>query len=313
MKYIIFLICSLLFFLSCRSVPEQKLSDNNTVETTYYFYLSDGVLYKYNLLTGDSSAVCTDPVCSHDSDCFFAEANYVCVHENTIFFSKSDTRTLSEENGLKYITESICSFDYASGKSLELCKIKSGTDSSLQGMIEYYDGYIYFYRQTPDPEVTEFSLYRVSASGGAPENMGVSVPGWHSAVYNDRLYFCDDVNTLYSTDLYGNNRTNEVILEKPGRIVLGRDTTDGCLYYSFIYADSSEIRKTDLTTKKNEKLYETSDGIIASLYRTDEALYFLIAGEEIQYGQTSDGRIMSDPYSGNLQARSEVRKVRNGL
>lgn len=299
-KFFIILICSLLVFSSCSQSSGQTISDNNTVETTYYFYLTAGVLYKYNLLTGDTSPVCTDPVCVHDSECFFAEVNYVCSHENTIFFSKSDTRTLTEENGLSYITESVCSFDYISGKRSELCKIKSGSDSALQGMLEYYDGYIYFYRQTPDPEVTEFSLYRVSVTGGTPVDMELSVPMWHGAHYNDRLFFFDNVNTLYSTDIYGDNRSNNVILQKPGRIVLSRDTTDGCLYYSIIYPEYNEIWKIDLTSEKNEKLYESSDGIISSLYRTDEALYFLIAGEEIQYGQTPDGRILKDSYAGKI-------------
>lgn len=300
MKYIIFLICCLLLFSACNSSTEQTMLENNTVETTYYFYLDAGVLYKYNLLTGDTSTVCTDPVCPHDNECFFAEVNYVCSHENTIFFSRSDTRTLTVENGMNYITESICSFDYASGKSSELCKIKSGTDSALQGMLEFYDGYIYFYRQTPDPEVTEFSLYRVLATGGNPEDMGLSVPMWHGAHYNDRLFFFDNVNTLYSTDIYGENKSNEVVLQAPGRIVLSRDTTNGCLYYSILYSNSNEIWKIDLTSGKTEKLYETSTGIISSLYKTDDALYFLIAGEEIQYGQTSDGRILRDPYAGKI-------------
>lgn len=300
MKPIVYiLICC--FILSGCTTPQSSPSlEDNTVESIYYFYTDNRTLYKYNLLSGATSPVCTDPLCVHDRNCFFSEVNYVCAHENTIFFSKSDTRTITTENGLTYITESICSFDYNTGQSTELCTLKSGSDSSLQGMLEFHDGYIYFYRQTPDPETIEFSLYRVPSSGGTPEDMELSVPMWHGAHYNNRIFFFDNVNTMYSTDIYGNNRTDEVVLKSPGRIILTRDTSNGYLYYSILYSGSHEIWRKDLTTQNHELLYTTESGIIASLYPTDSAIYFLISEKEIQYGQTADGRSIRDPYGGKV-------------
>lgn len=294
------IILLLLLLTSCNVSNEQTVSDTPTVESIYYFFLDSETLYKYNLQTGDVSRVCTDPNCLHDSNCFFSGVNYVCAYQNTIYFSRTDFQTITEKNGLSYITESICSFDYSTGKSVQLCKFQSGTNSSLQGMLEYYDGYIYFYRSTPDPDVMEYTLYRVSTSGGNPENMGISVPMWHGSHYNDRLFFFDNVDTLYSTDIYGNNRVDEVILTSPGRIILERDTSNGYLYYSILYNNSHEIWRKNLTSQKHEMLFSTDSGIVSSMYSTSSAVYFLIAGDEITYGKTSYGMPLTDPYSGKI-------------
>lgn len=314
MKYILFVIlCSSLLFTSCVGQQKQSIPTNNTVESMYYFYLTSGILYKYNMITGETSTVCTDPVCKHDSDCFFSNVNYVLAHENTIFFTRSDTRTITTTNdGLSFITESICSFDYASGKRKELCNLKSGVDSAVQGMLEFYEEYIYFYRQTPDPKVIEYSLYRVPSDGGDVEDMGLSAPMWHGAHYNNRLFFFDNIDTLYSTDIYGENRFEERVLEESGRIVIMRDTSDGYLYYSVIYDNLNEVWRMDIESNEHQKLYETDFGVVSSLYRVDEKLYFLIAGEEIEYGTTNEGRRLTDPYSGkvySIDLEKDILKV----
>ena len=289
-----------LFICGCSKQEQVNISENS-VENLYYFQIEEGILQKYNLITGSVSSVCTDPICTHENSCLFSGVNYVLANENMIYFSRSDMNAVEYNNEIVYITESICSYDYETGRTKVLCEIKSGMDSALQGMIEYYDDYIYFYRQTPDPDITEYSLFRVSATGGEIEDMSISVPMWHGAHWGERLYFFDNVDTLYSMSIYGEEKKIEFETERPGRVNLIRDTKDNYLYFWVIYNDGAcEIWKKDLIKNELKRILETDTGTVASLYRIGDTLYYLLAGEEIEYGVSDNGRTYYDSYLGKI-------------
>ena len=90
-------------------------------------------------------------------------------------------------------------------------------------------------------------------------------------------------------------------MDSPARITVTSDTSDGYLYYTIMYSDSNEIWRKNISSGESKLLYTTELGIVASLYRTNSGIYFLISGEEIQYGDASSGaRIIRDPYAGKI-------------
>lgn len=306
LRYLFAMLAVLLTVLSGCTAEDAPSLSGNTMEDLYHFSIKSRNLYKFNLQSGESTPACPDPLCDLGEDCMFTDVSYVRAVGNTIYFSRSGTDAVTDWEGNAYVKESVCSYNYETGRLTVLCEFRSDHTSSMQGKLDYHNGWIYFYRQTPDPQVTEYSLYRVPAKGGKIEDMNLSVTMWHGAMYNDRLYFWDNVNTLYSTDLYGNDRIDEIILtEKPGRIACGIDTDDGYLYFWIIYGDNScEIGKLDLNKHRMKILWETEEGTAASLYRIGDTLYFLLAGEDIPYGKTKDGRTLYDCYGGKIYALS---------
>ncbi|MGN1410650.1 MAG: hypothetical protein ACI4XJ_10825 [Eubacteriales bacterium] len=307
LKYISVILCVLLTLLSGCSTVVRENSSDSTMEDLYYFYIRERNLYKYDLKTAEVTPACPDPLCDLGEDCIFYDISYVRAEENTVFFIRCGTDSYTDRDGLTYVKESVCSYNYETGKTAVLCEMDSYRDSSVQGKLDYDSGYVYFYRQTPEPDVTEYSLYRVSEKGGKIEDMGLSVPMWHGAMYDGRLYFWDNINALYSTDLHGNDRRDEIIPDKPGRITICENTDDGFIYYCVNYVGSCEIGKLKLEDHSEnhcKTIWETDEGTAASLYRVEKTLYFLLAGEKIPYETTADGQILYDEYGGKIYALS---------
>lgn len=274
-----FVIFALLFALSGCS---EKTETETEKGLDYYYYIYrnyeryPATLMKYNLETCEETPLCPDPLCMHDSmDCPFCGVSNCFVDGYNVYYIRTSDMPEFASDGVAYLTESVCVFDYKNNKARELCSFKSDNKSSSQCDVVYYDGYVYFYRQTPDPDVVEYTLWRVNANGGKEENMGLSLPTWGSLHYGDRM-ITSDINTIYTSDMHGGERKVLITLDKAGSITLWNCTAEGILTYTIDYGDVSELWEMDIGRGKSKKLHATTDGIIKDICCFDDYVYFTV-------------------------------------
>ena len=87
---------TLLSALGCNNDPaNSSKEDENKIDlnSLYEFFIDrEDPLYwqlkKYNIQTGTTSPVCTDPVCEHKDDCFFSECKLYTVSGDSVYFVK---------------------------------------------------------------------------------------------------------------------------------------------------------------------------------------------------------------------------------
>lgn len=249
--------------------------DNIDLTETYHFYQDNGILMKLNVHTGESSTVCIDPVCEHGKDCAFTSVVSYTVHNDTVYFSRTHVSGVQYIDNKPYIEETICAYSYKTGEVKVLCSISSGVDSALQGFIEVYDDYVYFYRQTPDIDVYEFTLYRVPCKGGDAESMKISKAWWHGARQGDTLYYTDSFTKISSIDLNTQDTTDVITISEPASILLFRNTNNTKIFYTLKKESKTELWTLDAKTGETERIYESENDIYNVIIK-NETVHFVM-------------------------------------
>ncbi len=130
-------------------------------------------LLKYNIHTGDSSFVCTDPFCDHKTeDCFFYGVVWFAHIANTLYMERLD-----ESNGKYGIYE--FNVDSEEGKFIY------HTDTRIEEIFQY--NYYLFFREAKKQyaavrfDVRDRSVYTINGTGFTPTSIYVTA--------NDKIYW----------------------------------------------------------------------------------------------------------------------------
>lgn len=297
-------------FSSCAGSNENSffsLSDN------YYIY-SDFTSYpqtikKMNLTTGEITPLCTDPLCTHDTDdCLFYEAVCCVTSGNTVFFTRSKNDVKLGSDGIYRVEESICSYDYDTGEFKILCSFDADNKSTAQGRLDCMNGYVYFYRSNPDTEFIEFKLYRVPESGGKITDLDLSVPWFHSKMFDGRIYFNDNVSVLYSTDELGGDK--RIIKTYENNSQSGYSGfCDGKVYITNYFGDRYEFAEIDTKTGKERVRYTLTDGKPKLLVQTDDGIYFTIENKSIEEDESKGNYAYTEQFGGKIYRLDKNDKV----
>lgn len=160
------------------------------------------VIQKYNILTGEKTPLCPDPVCPHTTEaaCPFASASMLMTEDSTLYFVQDGEIYYDAQMGEHVLPQSIMRYDFAKGKLKVLCTITGTRYEGLQGRLIHADRYIYYSVRSADDTDESFELWRVKDSGGSPKKCGITT-SWVSAGVHDGYAYYSDVTGVYRVDM----------------------------------------------------------------------------------------------------------------
>ena len=288
-------------YVSCNS--DNNFKNNIDLSQIYIIEKNRDILYKYNVVTGTYSPLCSDPICTHElwSDCKFAGAFTIRMDGEWVYFPKEDGLIQGADSKSK-MHQSICSYNYVTEEYNILYKIEEISKTGFRGRFEYYDGYIYFYQGVPDPKVEEFTMSRINLKTKKVENLDWSYKIWHSVIIGNELIFTDGIKALFKTDVYFKNRVD--LIEVPkfiGNVFM--QSADNFVYYESIETDKagakSELCRVNIKTGENEILLETTR--IAYFKIINDYMYYLAEDPEPQIAYVTDyGEKYYNRYGGKI-------------
>lgn len=206
----------------------------STEDTVYVFRDSDNVPIKINMLNGNETAVCTDPVCAHTEDCPFAGVYLTGTYGDTY---------IAVGNTLCYTSgQALMTYDLLSGEEKILCEYEGIMLAgeaypwlyfSVIEHTEDADGVRNTYRMKRadirNGEITDMELGEYSTEGNSTDTS--DIPHLYSAD-GDVLYWytiTEDGPTAFTTDTEGKNRRTYDISDC--LYVLNGEYHDGWAYY----------------------------------------------------------------------------------
>jgi hypothetical protein len=239
----------------------------------YLFEWNDWTAYKFNLLTGSYTPVCTDPLCeAHYSaftdECIFSGVSALQAHGEWLYFITS-TSSSSFVNQVPIVvhTASALAYNYITGKVNVLYSVKDSVfqNVTFQRIFEYRDGHIYFMKRAFDPETEDYSLwtlFRVNVNTGRLYEI-CTTQGEYAGGIGDALLFYDMLSvrgemTIYKTDMFYQNRVDLVTAQTWAGIV---GIYENFIYYNYPIPDRYNGNKTafariDIQTGESEFIME---------------------------------------------------------
>lgn len=206
---------------------------------------------KYNILTGERTPLCPDPVCKHTSEdgCLFTNVMSYGVDGSDVFFVHQGKIYKDVETGVAVQPETILHYNYDTGEIRELCTVPGTRFDGIQGGLRFSENYIYYCRRSGDPRENLNELWRVSRGGGEPEKTCVKTAWRVEAVVND-LAYCYEAAGTYTVDLATGERSwlcrpgdgtsfSVQAVEADGSMILRRGG-EGSVTFSRVRPDGSE-------------------------------------------------------------------------
>ncbi len=267
--------------------------------------------YKYDLKTGEYTSACTDPACMHTASdkcigvAFPDQAND--GNQNLLQFVSGDSM---------YFSVNGCVYEY-NGKTSKIQKITDydGVIKSYNtcSAIEYGD-YIYTVQNIlikgADPmkfESYSSGVFRTSKKGGKTElvkDLG-SRQSILRYIENDKMYFCKNDFTVFTTDLEGNNEEELFEIYWLWDFSVKSDKV--------IYSVISELDEETRGFKAcNIYTYDTLTGKHQKI-SDDRVLYYFVTDNYIYYMPRPDGKnywsLMRIKHDGS--DKTELMKITN--
>ena len=209
----------LLSFVSCGSGPdageEASPKINYSFSDIYTFpkmteYGKEPVTWqrKHNILTGEDTPMCPDPLCDHKNpdECLFSlsVSTGMIFWENSLYFVSAGKAYTDERTGIPTEPERIARYNCETGEVKTLCSLLMTKYEGIQGRLVVRDGYVYFTTEVADPdnrsegysfEDAKFLFRRVSIEGGPVEDLGIVRPYFIDGVFDGKLYCQDPFKT----------------------------------------------------------------------------------------------------------------------
>ena len=252
--FLLLLLVTCLAFSSC-----QKPTNNPDKSVVYFFQAKDFILAKTNMVTGITTTLCDDPLCEHGNDCRFSNAHSPYLVGTIVYFYREAGMFIEED--VAFMTTQICSYDYESGKYTVIQEIKHSNKENVCGKFEVYNGNIYFYQQTLVDNRVQFSLRQLNISTNVLTEHNWTTKTWHFSIHNDRLYFSDAVNGIYSTDFELNDQ-QYLVQPADNQLVYARCLDqNGSLYYIEKGEDKLETLVIYSPKTGNKTVIDSSDSI----------------------------------------------------
>lgn len=317
--YLLLLLAVCLAFSGC-----QKQTDDPEKPVVYFFQAKDFVLMKTNMATGVTTPLCDDPLCEHGNDCRFSNSHSPYLVGTTVYFYREAGIFMEEDQA--FMTTQICSYDYDSGKYTVIREINHSNKENVCGKFEVYNGNIYFYQQTLVDNRVQFSLRQINIATNELTEYNWTTKTWHFAIYNDRLYFSDTVNGIYSTD-FALNDQQYLVQPAENQLVYARCLDQsGNLYYIEKGEDKRETLMLYAPETGSKTVIDTSDSITfikvvggsvfylkaqygedglltqgCTIYRWDhgESQSFYVSDHELTTLQACENYIIADDTEGN--------------
>ncbi len=229
-------------------VPPLLSADN----PTFYYFVSENTVKRYNLRTGYTDMLCREPECEHKAGCPFYNADAVVQDERYVYFmrpAQGGMRPSQEgaESGQKAHVQ-LVQYEPATRTCTVLDEYASKDGRYTQ--MHLHGGYLYAY-QTLEEEscITEddakivtriCALRRVELSTGEVKTYALASTTSTTVVcaQNGRLYG-SNANSILSTDLNRGDPQVHMTAPAGGRIVLLDVARSGEIFY-VLYPDKAD-------------------------------------------------------------------------
>jgi Tol biopolymer transport system component len=184
---------------------------------------------------------------------------------------------------------------------------RKNNDSSVEGYIEYYDGYVYFYVTALNEETNKRALEfrRVNVNTKKDELLCI-VENAHYTMIGDELIFLESGNKkIYKTDIYGQNRVD--LVEVP-KYTFGTVHTPLGNYVYYQSVDSlktnaatiqGELYCVDVKTCEVKKITDT-EGLFAYPQIIGNYLYYVKMVENPPEAIGPRGQLSPNTYGGRI-------------
>jgi hypothetical protein len=242
-------------------------------------------LYRFNIMTGNITTVCPDPLCAHNTpDCpFYAMDPDYYVYKNKIYYG----RTFYFDIDFKDLgfSSDFVSFDISESK-LKQYYSSEDISGALIGSELYVDKYRFYYDAIVDTKINTVNttINRMNLEDGSIDvlkvNSSFKIGSNDSTNFGDkflfaigqRIYFTDGME-IYSTDFNMNDRQDII----SGAFISSKILTDGEYIYWGESEDSDNTNfKTLYRTKLDGSGEKSSIGIITEDWQlTKNYIYYL--------------------------------------
>jgi hypothetical protein len=213
-----------------RAAPDadENPADGNTIDLSQIYLFERGAdgTQKFNVLTGESSPLCPDPLCEEHhrrSACVFGGASMVQASGEWLYFLSYKLSTPSSVHDVLTHTGSICAYNFVTREFKVLYSVSDSVfeNASFQSLFHYRDGYLYTRQRAYNSETEDYdlwSLIRVNADTGGAEVIVSASPAEYVIGIGDVLIFEDRLSvrgetTIYKTDMSYQNRVDLMTVE----------------------------------------------------------------------------------------------------
>ncbi len=269
----ILLVICLVSFFGCETTQ-----DGYAFADIYVLMMNDSMgVQKYNILTGEQTPLCPDPICTHttDSACPFASASMLLMDESALYFVQDGVIYYDEQIGDHVLPQSIMRYDFDKGKVKVLCTINGTKYEGLQGRLIHADHSIYFSVRSADDTNETFDLWKVKDSGGTPKKCGITTSWTAGGVYAGYAYY-SDVTGVYRIDMQKKVLEYLVHAEEGKTVAIYIMDQDGGAYC----VENSRSGSAVIYMKAGEEPVRMLEGVDIS--------YLAIAGDTLCYSEGND-------------------------
>lgn len=268
-----FILLCLLIFVGCETT-----TDGYAFADIYVLMMNDNMgIQKYNILTGEQTPLCPDPICTHttDSECPFASASMLLMDESALYFVQDGAIYYDEQIGDHVLPQSIMRYDFDRGKVKVLCTINGTKYEGLQGRLIHADHSVYFSVRSADDTNETFDLWKVKDSGGTPKKCGITTSWTASGVHDGYAYY-SDVTGVYRIDMKKKALEYLVHAEEGKTVAIYFMDQDGGVYC----VEKSQSGSAVIYVKAGEEPVCILEGVDIS--------YMAISGNTLCYSEGND-------------------------
>jgi len=273
------LICGGLIILCLISlIGCETTNDGYAFEDMYAIMMNDSMgIQKYNILTGEQTPLCPDPICEHtsDSECPFASAAMILTDESELYFVQDGAIYYDDQIGDYVLPQSIMRYDFKKGQVKVLCTINSTKYEGLQGRLIHSGNNIYFSVRSADDTNETFDLWKVKDTGGTPKKLGITT-SWTAGGVNNGYAYYSDVTGVYRIDMKKKEMEYLLQADEGKLIAIYFFDKDGGAYC----VENSQSGSAVIYIKAGENPVRIMEGMDIS--------YMAISGDTICYSEGND-------------------------
>lgn len=274
-----FLYIFLLLVLMCSLCACSRGSKDSTFLDNFYICRINTIPCKVDVHTGIVTALCQDPLCTHDenSECPFLGYSAGSVYEGTLYYITEDNIPTDDlyKPGVLY------SYDFETSAVKKIAELPSFAGLSGSGSMNFRGGY--YSRDFSSADGSYESHYRINLTNGEIEYFDNSVPDDVPFAYYNRkpIYISMKEDGLHAEIRLG----DDVIYKGELAIAFTDQIVNDSLLYAVYYRDENGKPDFDRQTLYSLNL-KTGESSIVSEEFSD--VYFALYGNCIYYSRYVD-------------------------
>lgn len=293
MKKVILLVLLILMMTSCSQIVEESI-DSEVAQSEAHYVFRDGNyvylfnfsrMFRYDLKNNVFDHACIIPTCDHNAwSCPLYGIRYIAGYQDHyLYYVRHDK---------DYFGQVYAGYSMLDGTETVLLTTPDEEEAISHPIVYGTYLYLHYYRliengDASNPDDYKPTITRISLQGGEEEVLFTAETPrlLMSAIVNDRIVFVSNFNTIYSTDLNGENQ--KIIFEDESCLSFantGIYYLDGYCYFRSVYRRDTLLTGTGYSYAKLLRV-NMETGEVLQLFEED-IRDFLVTGDKIYYFKT---------------------------